>query len=116
MRGTLVNELLENLLVDAKLLQQRLAHLTAVRRPVRLHLRLVGAAEFVAANLAAVHHRHRIGRRGVSTGRSAQEVRYVEQNKRQANERQAPFEPVTVPAHPVEHRHRESSETLNGMP
>ena len=48
-RGALVDHLLQDLLVDAELLQQLLAHVAAVRRAVRLQLRLIGAAELAGA-------------------------------------------------------------------
>ena len=48
-RGALVDHLLQDLLLDAELLEQLLAHVAAVRGAVRLQLRLIGAAELVAA-------------------------------------------------------------------
>ena len=48
-RGVLVDHLLQDLLVDAELLEQLLAHVAAVGRAIRLQLRLVGAAEIGAA-------------------------------------------------------------------
>ena len=44
-RGLLVHHLLEDLLVDAELLQHLLVHVAAVGAAVRLQLRLVGAPE-----------------------------------------------------------------------
>ena len=48
-RRALVDHLLQDLLLDAELLQQLLAHVAAVRRAVRLQLRLIRAPEFVGA-------------------------------------------------------------------
>ena len=48
-RGALVDHLLQDLLLDAELLEQLVAHVAAVRGAVGLQLSLVGAAEFVAA-------------------------------------------------------------------
>ena len=43
-RGLLVNHLLQDLLVDAQLLQQLLVHVRAVRATIHLDLRLIGRA------------------------------------------------------------------------
>src|SRR5207249_3752534 len=48
---------------------------------------------------------HGVARGGIRTG-AAEEIGNVKDDKRQADEDQAPLEPVLVPAHPVEHRHR----------
>ena len=48
-RRALVDHLLQDLLLDAELLQQLLVHVAAVGGAVRLQLRLIGAAEFVGA-------------------------------------------------------------------
>ena len=107
-RRPLVDQLLQDLLVDAELLQQLSAHVAAVGVPVGLDLRLVGAAEFVAADLVSLDDGDRPRGGGVGGG-TAQEVGNVEDDKRQAHECQAPLEPVPMPAHPIEHGHCGSS-------
>ena len=44
-RGALVDHLLQDLLLDAELLEQLVVHLAAVRRAVGLQLSLIDAAE-----------------------------------------------------------------------
>src|SRR5262249_7190309 len=103
-RGALVDELLQDLRFDAKLLEQLVVHLGSVSRPVRLKLRLVNAAEFACGDLLAVDSSDRVARCRVGAG-AAEEIRDIENDERQADENQAPFEPILVPAHAVEHRH-----------
>ena len=110
-RGALVDHLLEDLLVHAQLLQQLIAHLPAELLPVGLHLGLVRPAELVARDLLPLDDGDRVSR-GEIRGRRLQEVRNVENDKRQTDQPQAPLEPVPVPAHPIEHRHEGSSETV----
>ena len=114
-RGALVDHLLEDLLIDAELLQQLFVHVAAVRGAVRLQLRLIRPAEFVGANLFALDDGDRIAAGGVGAG-AAQKIRNVKNYERQADETQAPFEPVSVPTHPVKHGHRGTSGNSDRMP
>ena len=59
--------------------------------------------EFLAPDLMAFDDGDRVGRQ--VGARIAEEVRDVKDDKRKAHEREAPLEPVSVPAHPVEHCH-----------
>src|SRR5262249_30233745 len=88
----------------AELFEQLIAHLPAVGGAIRLKLSLIGAPELAGRDVVAGDPRDRIAGRGVGAG-PAEEVRDVENHERQANETEAPFEPVPVPAHPVEHGH-----------
>ena len=103
-RRPLVDHLLQDLLLDAELPQQLVAHVGAVCRTVGLDLRLIGPLELVRANLAAFDHGHRAGRSHVA-GRVGQKVRDEKDDHRHAHDEQAPLEPIPVLAHPIEHRH-----------
>jgi hypothetical protein len=96
---------LKDLLLDAELLQQLLVHLTAVGGAIRLQLRLIEPAELAGRDRLPLDLRDGIARCGVGAG-AAEEVRDVEHHESQTHENQAPFQPVLVPAHPVEHRHQ----------
>ena len=67
-RRLLVDHLLQDLLIDAELLQQLLAHVAAVRGPVGLQLRLVGAAELARRDRPAFDARDRVAGGGVGAG------------------------------------------------
>jgi len=103
-RGALVDHLLQNLLLDAELLQQLIAHVVAVGRAVGLQLSLIGAPEIGAGDFPAFDLRDSVAGRGVGTG-AAQKIRDVKKHKRHAHQAQAPLEPVPVAAHPIEHGH-----------
>src|SRR5204862_6596162 len=104
-RGAFLHELLENLLLDAQLLQQLLAHIRAVGGAVGLQLRLVRAPEFAGADLPALDARNRVARRGVGSS-APQEIGNVKNDECEAYQTQAPLQPTLVPPHLVEHRHR----------
>src|SRR5262249_31546074 len=90
-----------------ELLQQLLVHLAAVRRSIRLQLRLIRTPELVRGDVLALDARDGLARRGVSVVR-AQEVRNVKNDEREANEPEAPFEPAHMPSHAIEHCHKSS--------
>ena len=103
-RSALVEHLLQELLVDAKLLQQRLGHLAAVGRPIRLELRLIRAPELLALDFVPFDDGDLVGG-GEIGARVSEKVRNVEDDKCEADEREAPLEPVSMPPHPIEHGH-----------
>ena len=102
-RRLFLDQPLENPLVDAKLFQQALVHVAAVRVPVGLHLLEVDAPEPVHGNFPAVHTRDDVarGRRlvGVAAG-------HIEEDEGEHDEGKAPLQPAPVSAHPIEHRHQ----------
>ena len=110
-RRLLVHHLLEDLLLDAQLLEQLLAHVAAVRGSVRLQLRLVGAPEIAGCDRPAFNARDGIAGGGVRGG-AAQEVRNIGNDEGQHDNQQAPFEPGPVLAHTIKHRHGVTFETL----
>ena len=115
-RRAFLDHLLENLLLDAELLQQLFVHLAAVGRPGRPAAGpAYGPAELVGANLVTVDRGDRVGRGGVGVAAS-QELGDVEDYKREADESQAPLEPVPVPSHPVKHGHSGFLGNLDLMP
>ena len=97
----LVNELLQDLLLDAQLPQELFAHLRAVGVAIRLELRRVAALKLADRDFASFDFRQDVTRRRAGT----REVGNEEDHKSQDDERQAPFEPAAVAPHPVEHRH-----------
>jgi AhpD family alkylhydroperoxidase len=103
-RCALVDHLLENLLIDAELLQQLVAHIAAVGIAVRLQLSLIGAPEFAGCDFMPLHTREGVVRGGIGAG-PPQEVGDIENDERQAHQTETPLEPVLVPAHPIEHCH-----------
>ncbi len=105
-RRALVDHLLENLLIDAELLQQRFVHVAAVRRAVRLQLRLIRAAELVRADRLSFDGCDGVGG-GCASARAAKEVGNIKDHEGEAHQAQAPFEPAFVPTHPVKHCHSE---------
>src|SRR5207253_11326325 len=110
--GLLVDHLLQDLLIDPELLEQLLAHVAAVRRPICLELSLVGPPEFPGGDFVALDFGDHVARGGVCAA-AAQKVRDIEDDKRQADQAKAPFEPSPVPAHPVEHRHWDTWVTVS---
>ena len=62
-RGALVDHLLQDLLLDAELLEQLVVHVAAVRGAVRLQLRLVGPPEFAGGDFAGPRRWRRCRRR-----------------------------------------------------
>src|SRR5262249_37158355 len=113
-RGALVDHLLQDLLIDPELLQQPFIHVAAVRGAVRLQLRLIRSTEFVRANLLALNDRHRVAAGGVGAA-APQKIGNVENYECQADETQTPFEPVSVPPHPVKHGHWGTSRNNHRM-
>ena len=105
-RHFLVDHLGQNLLIDVQLPQQLVVHRPAELRPIRLHLGGVALLEFAGREWAAVHLRDHLACRRAHRHRVLlQEIGDVEDDKRQHHQAQAPFEPVPVPAHPVQHGH-----------
>ena len=102
-RGALVDELLQNLLLDPHLFEQLLVDAAAVRTLVGLQLGQVGSTECCGRDLLVPDTRHDGTRCRRVLG--VQEVWDVEKDEREHHEREAPLEPATVPAHPVEHCH-----------
>ncbi len=105
-RRLLVDHLLQDLLLDPELPQELRVDVAAVGLLIRLHLRLETALELACGHVAPLDGRHDLSRRCArrrclvieEVGEEIQGERHNQQNK-------APFEPVPVPAHPVEHRH-----------
>ena len=64
----LVDQLLQDLLLEAQLFQQLLADVGAVRLPVRGDLALIGGPELQDADAPAVHLRDLVAREGAVTG------------------------------------------------
>ena len=102
--GFLVDQLLEDALADAELLQHLLVELVAVRGPQRRGLLLVRALVGGDQNLPAVNRGDRVGGRGAAA-RWSQEAGDVEDDERHHYDAKAPLEPVPVSPHPIEHRH-----------
>ena len=92
------------MLIDAELLQELFAHVSAVGRAIRLQLRLVGTSKFAGGDFVSGHAGDGLARAGISAGAS-QELGDVENHERQDDEGQAPFEPAAVLAHAIEHCH-----------
>jgi hypothetical protein len=67
-------------------------------------LSLVGPPKLAGGDLVSLDLGDRVGRGGIRAG-AFQEIRNVKEHERHAHEAQAPFEPVPVPAHPIQHRH-----------
>ncbi len=99
----LVDERLQDLLVDAELTEHLLADLAAVGVPVLLELRVVAALELGNGDALPLD----VGQHGI--GRDARRgdvaVGHEEESERNDEDGQAPFEPATVPPHPVERGH-----------
>ena len=102
--GFFVNELLQDLPIDAELLEQLVVHLPAVGVAIGLDLRVVAPRERADRDRLAFDLGQHLARRGAGAG--GQEIGDVEDHEGQDDQRQAPFEPALVPPHPVEHRHR----------
>ena len=99
-----VNQLAENLAIDAELLDQLVVDLAAIGVAIGGHLRVVAARERADGNRLALDLREHLARRRAGAG--GQEVGNVEDHEGQDDEREAPFEPALVSPHPVEHCHR----------
>ena len=112
-RRFFLDHLLDDALVDAELLEQPFVHLAAELIAVRLHLLHVHAAEAGHGNLASVD-----GGDDVIGARRHAVLRHeagdVEENECDHDDEQAPFQPVLVPAHPVEHGHGKPSSASAG--
>jgi hypothetical protein len=67
-------------------------------------LSLVGAPKFAGGDLVSLDLGDGVGRGGIRAG-AFQEIGNVKEHERHAHEAQAPFEPVPVPAHAIQHRH-----------
>lgn len=103
-RRLFLDHLLHDPLVDPQLFQQLVVDVGPVGLPVGLHLLLVDAAEVGGGDLAAFDvGDDRIA--GGPRGSFAHEAGDVEEDKRDDHNREAPFEPALVSAHPVEHCH-----------
>ena len=98
-----VDELLQDLAIDAELPEQLLVHLRAVRLAVGVHLRRVAPLERAHGDRLAFDLGNRLARR--RAGVVAQEVGDIEDDKGEDDERQAPLEPALVPPHPIQHGH-----------
>jgi hypothetical protein len=61
-------------------------------------------AELVGLDFVAFNDGNRVAG-GLGAGRPAEKVGNIENDECEADEHQAPVEPVAVPAHPVEHCH-----------
>ena len=100
----ITGHLLQDLVLDAELLQQLFVHLRAVGGTVSLQLSLIAPTEFSDGDLAALDAGDGVTRGGVGT-RSLKEIWNVEEHERHADKAKAPLEPVPVPAHPIKHGH-----------
>ncbi len=99
-----LEHLLDDALVDPELLQHPFVDIGPVGAPIGLHLLLVDATEARGRDVAAVHGGDDLvvaqaGRVGL------QEAGNVENDEREDHNGEAPLEPASVSAHPVEHRH-----------
>ena len=88
--GALVDHLLQDLLVDAQLLEQLVVHVAAVGGAIGLQLSLIGAAEIRAGDLAPFDARHGVVGRRVGAG-AAQKIGDVKKDKRHAHQAEAPL-------------------------
>ena len=107
-RRALVHQRLQDLLIDAQLLEQLFAHVSAIRGTIGLQLRLVRPPEFAGGDLMARHVGDGFPRRGVRP-RAPHELGDVENHERQHDEAETPFEPAAVLAHAIEHCHKSTS-------
>ncbi len=101
--GFFVDQLLQDLAIDAELLQQRVVQLAAVGVAIRGHLRVVAARELADGDRLALDVREHLARGRAGAG--GEKIRDVEDHEGQDDERQAPFQPALVTPHPVEHCH-----------
>ena len=94
-----------------ELAQELIAHLAAVRRPVRLDLVVVPLQELPGGDVPALDFGdHLAGERAdANRGGIVQETGDVEDDERQDDEAKAPLEPAFVATHPVEHGHGRTS-------
>ena len=83
--------------------EQLVVELAAVGELIRLHLLEIDAAEIGRGDVAPFDARHNVSWRG--TWRTGEEIGDVEADKCQNDDPEAPFEPVLVLPHPVEHCH-----------
>ena len=113
-RRLFFDELLNDPLIDAELLEQALVHAAAVGVAIRLHLLLVDAAEAGDGDVLALDRRDHAVRAGAIERRALHEAGDVQGNERHDHNRQAPLEPVLVSAHPIEHRHFAAGLILGG--
>ena len=106
-RDLFIDQLLQDLPVDAQLFQHLGIHVAAVGVPVRLHLHVVDAREVGGRDHPVSDAGNGPSRRGVRDAgvSQLQEVRDVEHDEGQHHQSKTPFEPGLVAPHAVEHRH-----------
>ena len=103
-RGLFLDHLLDDSLVDSELLQQLFVHVAAELAAILLHLLQIRAPETSNGDVPAVHGRHDVVSAGGHPGGS-EKTGDIEKDERHHDEEQAPFEPVLMAPHPVEHGH-----------
>ena len=110
-RGVLVDQLLEDLPVDAERPQHLFADLAARLKPVGLQLPEVHLPELLQRDLVRAHPGEHVGGQAV-VPHGAHADAGDQGDEGDHDEAEAPLEPGLVAPHPIEHRHDEPGLSL----